>query len=216
MEIINLGQIEYKKALNLQLQRVEEVLKNQSDETIFICSHPPVVTLGRKTDPSEITTWKGETVEIKRGGKATYHGPGQTIAYPIINLEKRNKDIHKYLRGLEAAMIQALECFDINAKGDTGQTGVWIQERKIASIGVAVRRWITYHGLAINLFHDPQAFLGINPCGLGADCMTSLEKEKQALAGTNLYTEEERETIRKNFENQLTSSLNHILSPENF
>ena len=177
MDIVNLGLIDYKDALDLQMKYLEDVLSEKKNETLLICHHPSVVTLGKKSSPNDLVGWRGKVYEISRGGRATYHGPGQVVVYPIINLEKRNNDIYAYLRNLELAMVQTLEEFGIeNSQGDPESTGVWINESKIASIGIAIKRWVTYHGLAINIFYDEKAFKGINPCGLDLKVMTTLEE----------------------------------------
>ncbi|WP_127714207.1 lipoyl(octanoyl) transferase LipB [Halobacteriovorax sp. HLS] len=200
MEVINLGLIDYKEALDIQLNYLEEVLIGTRDEVLLICHHPSVVTLGKKSSMSDLTGWKGKTYEISRGGKATYHGPGQVVIYPILNLEKRMNDIYAYLRNLELAMVKTLEEFGVKeAKGDPDNTGVWIRDHKIASIGIAIKRWITYHGLAINIFYDKDAFKGINPCGLNVKVMTSLEE----ILGHKVE--------RFTFEKQLSSNLLELL-----
>lgn len=200
MKVKNLGLIDYKEALDVQLTHVQSVIEDDSNEVILVCHHPSVVTLGKKSTPSDLIGWDGQVYEISRGGKATYHGPGQIVVYPIINLEKRGNDIYKFLRNLELAMVKTLENFGIeNSKGDPDSTGVWIDNKKIASIGIAIKRWVTYHGLAINIFHDDQAFKGINPCGLNVSVMTSLEE----LSGNKVE--------RFAFENQLCSNLSELL-----
>ena len=177
MKVINLGLIDYKEALDIQLETLEAVINQQQEECIIVCHHPSVVTLGRKSTSSDLAGWDGLVYEISRGGKATYHGPGQVVIYPVINLQSRENDIYKFLRKLEQAMVKTLEDFGVeNSKGDPDSTGVWIEDRKIASIGIAIKRWVTYHGLAINIFHDDMAFRGINPCGLNVSVMTSLEE----------------------------------------
>jgi lipoate-protein ligase B len=179
MKVINLGLIDYKKALDIQLKTLDSVIKGEQEDCLIICHHPSVVTLGRKSTQNDLIGWDGLVYEISRGGKATYHGPGQVVVYPVINLEKRDNDIYKFLRGLEQAMVNTLTDFGIiDSKGDPDSTGVWINDRKIASIGIAIKRWVTYHGLAINIFHDDKAFKGINPCGLNVNVMTSLEEIK--------------------------------------
>lgn len=181
MKILDLGLINYEKAHQIQLQIVEKVLLNPTKETIILCSHPPVVTTGRKTKKEDINEhiWQGPIIETKRGGQATYHGPKQVIAYPIIDLKRRENDIYKFLRNLEYAVSRSLESYKLKSSGDPKNTGVWIEQRKIASIGVAVKRWITYHGVAVNIHDDPFAFKGINPCGMNTVIMTNLEKELQ-------------------------------------
>jgi lipoate-protein ligase B len=200
MKIKNLGLIDYKEALDIQLAHVKALIENKESETILICHHPSVVTLGKKSTPADLMGWDGKVYEISRGGKATYHGPGQVVIYPIINLQKRDNDIYKFLRNLEQAMVNTLSEFGItNSKGDPDSTGVWIDDKKIASIGIAIKRWITYHGLAINIFHDEQAFRGINPCGLNVSVMTSLEE----IQGNKVE--------RFTFENKLCANLSELL-----
>lgn len=185
MRIEDWGLIEYESSVTKQLQLVDEVFAGAEDRLVF-CVHPPVVTLGRGTVLSEdVTGWSGSTIETSRGGRATYHGPNQQVIYPIINLKRMGRqDVHAYLRALENATVVSLrEAGLVNAEvrtakvGDISLTGVWVGERKVASIGIAVRKWVTYHGVAINVRHDPSAFQGIRPCGFASDVMTSLEAE---------------------------------------
>jgi lipoyl(octanoyl) transferase len=178
------GLIDYEQALNRQLEKVEEVASQGENLGFLIfCSHPPVVTLGRKTQAGDVFGWKGEIKEISRGGRATYHGPSQLVVYPIFKIS----DIGKYLRQFEEAILQVLKDYSIEAVGKTSQkkstseeeteeTGVWVGQQKIASLGIGVKKWVTYHGAAINLDEDPQAFQGMKPCGFSRETMVSLEK----------------------------------------
>ena len=181
MKIINLGLIPYQEAYQKQIATVEEVIAGGED-SIIICHHPSVVTLGKKSDRArDLMGWNGDVVDIERGGKATYHGPGQIVIYPIISL-KNSQNISGFLEAMERSMVNFLKEFHLDAsgnpfRGNPDLTGVWIDNRKIASIGIAIKRWVTYHGLAINIFEDTNAFQGINPCGMSADQMTYLEKE---------------------------------------
>jgi lipoate-protein ligase B len=200
MKIINLGEKDYKEALDIQMSHVSKLLEDkEGHEHLIICSHPPVVTLGRKTEKEDIGSWSGKTYEISRGGRATYHGPGQVVVYPIVNLSKRNNDIYKYLRQIERAMVLTLASYGVKAIGDPESTGVWVNNKKIASIGIAIKNWVTYHGLAINLYNDPLAFTGINPCGMSQDTMITLE----ALIN--------RKVDRGEFENALAENLRSLL-----
>jgi lipoyl(octanoyl) transferase len=186
MEFIDWGLIDYNEATEKQLALVERVADG-APETIVFCRHPHVVTLGRGSEPSDLQGWAGATAETSRGGRATYHGPNQIIIYPILNLTKdhatfRARDLHDYMRALELAMIKALRGIGLvqasteESEGDDlTKTGVWVGEKKIASIGIAVRKWISYHGCAINVEHDPLAFTGINPCGFSTSTMTSVQ-----------------------------------------
>lgn len=169
------GLIEYEEALGRQLAAVEKVAET-SQEILVFCSHPPVVTKGRSTQDGDISTWSGPILEVQRGGRATYHGPSQIVVYPIIDLKRRGRDLHRYLRALESAIAECLLHFKIDARVETGATGVWVGARKIASIGVAVKHWVTYHGLAVNVFHDPEAFKGLRPCGFTSETMVSIEE----------------------------------------
>ncbi|GAB4011355.1 MAG: lipoyl(octanoyl) transferase LipB [Bdellovibrio sp.] len=206
MKTINLGLISYQDAYSKQLHIVEDV-KNGAEETLIICSHPPVVTLGKKADPEEIRFWKGEVVQIERGGRSTYHGPNQVIIYPVVDLARHGQNLSGYLEVLENSMIVVLNSLGLKATGnpDRGNpdlTGIWINGLKIASIGIAVKRWVTYHGLALNLDHDPHAFQGINPCGKDASIMTSLE----ALLGKKV----DRSTFEKTLSEELVMNLEKL------
>ena len=186
------GLIPYQSALEKQLQYVE-VISNNPDHAGFLifCTHPPVVTTGRQTQPEDIFSWHGDVIEISRGGRATYHGPSQLVVYPILNLKnpranRGSQEIRGYLRALEECIVLTLKKFGIEAVGrtphkkpgqktETDETGVWIGSQKIASLGIAVKNWITYHGAAINLTFDPTAFKGLNPCGFKSETMVSVE-----------------------------------------
>lgn len=185
------GEISYEESTKKQLQLVEAVASTQKPDTVIFCTHPPVVTLGRSTMPEDVGEWSGDIVETSRGGRATYHGPEQLVIYPIINLSKtrknlRSKDVHQYLRLLEKTIVDGLKTIGIESQvketksQDTEgreiiYTGVWVGDKKIASLGIAVRKWVTYHGAAINLFSSETAFRGIQPCGFSTETMTNVE-----------------------------------------
>ena len=182
LDLLDLGLIDYEEALEVQLQTLEQVHADQRPGTLIFCQHPEVVTLGRASTDSEIQGWKGKTIPVSRGGKATYHGPSQLIVYPIFNLNFQQgnypkKDIHWYLRSLEAAVIATLKTYQISATTNAPHTGVWVNGKKICSMGIAVKSWIAYHGLALNVWNDPNAFEGIAPCGFSKSIMTNLEDE---------------------------------------
>lgn len=172
MQVVDWGEVPYKEAVEKQLDLVEQVAKGQSPNTLVFCTHPPVVTTGRATEEGDVFNWKGELIESSRGGRATYHGPNQIVAYPIFQLKEH--DLHKYLRGLEKAIGDTLKEFGLES--EVHDTGVWVNDKKIASIGIAVKKWVTYHGIALNIYSDPEAFQGINPCGFKPHMMTSLEE----------------------------------------
>ncbi len=193
-EVEDWGEIPYREAFEKQKQYVQEVISGDRPETIVFCSHPPVVTVGRGTREGDIFSWKGETVEVNRGGRATYHGPNQVVMYPIIDLggntpnyiPKKTKSLHEYMRILEEAAIMTIREYEVDAQGHSLQTqvgeteeaeatGVWVGNQKIASIGIACKKWVTHHGIAINLFEDTEAFQGINPCGFTTKTMVSLQ-----------------------------------------
>ncbi len=181
LEILDWGLIDYRQALKQQEELVNQVHASKSG-VLVTCTHPPVVTTGRRTAPEDFSGWTGETIEVSRGGQATYHGPSQLVIYPILPI----RDIPAYLRSLETAIVRAVATLGVTAmtsveqaphkSDDLNNTGVWVGSQKLASIGIAVRRWISFHGLALNVDHDPQAFKGINPCGYSQNTMTSLEK----------------------------------------
>lgn len=181
----NWGLIDYEESLRRQVELVDLVSHELSRETLVFCSHPPVVTLGRGTLPGDLFSWTGDVIEISRGGRATYHGPSQLVVYPILDLSLRGRDLHKFFRQIETAIIETLFEFGVTATGRSVQvqddleveaTGVWVGSRKIASIGIAVRKWISYHGLALNVDHDPSAFQGLKPCGFTSSTMISIEE----------------------------------------
>jgi lipoyl(octanoyl) transferase len=168
-------------ALALQEELVAKKRADQSlGDELLLLEHEPVYTIGRTPDQSSLRG--GEHLPhplfpINRGGQATYHGPGQLIGYPIIDLRTRGQDLHRYLRWLEELLVEALATFDIAATTRDGLTGVWVENRKIASIGVGVRHWITMHGFALNVAGDLSPFDQIVPCGISNVTMTSIEKE---------------------------------------
>jgi lipoate-protein ligase B len=188
MRIEDWGLIHYEEAARRQLEALDSVASGASEEILILCSHHPVVTVGRATTQDDITTWSGETLETSRGGRATYHGPSQLVVYPIVDLRKPHpgipeRDVHAYLRVLESATVDSLKELGLThaearttKQGEQSLTGVWVGEHKIASIGIAVKKWITYHGMAVNVSDDSQAFSGINPCGFKREVMTNIER----------------------------------------
>lgn len=184
------GLIDYEQALKKQIEYVEIVSQTESHPGFLIfCSHPEVVTVGRQTLPDDLFAWHGPVVEVSRGGRATYHGPSQLVVYPIINIKAPRKnrgpqEVRGFLRDLEKSIVLTLKEYSIESHGKTSEkteqsledTGVWVGSQKIASCGIAVKKWITFHGAAINVKHDANAFQGIHPCGYKTEVMTSLEK----------------------------------------
>jgi len=179
MKVVWLGRIEFSEGLKIQAGALEQCDRT-GEETLFLLEHEPVYTIGRRLDKSSlgnVAYLPHPVFEINRGGQATYHGPGQLVGYPILDLKKRGKDLHVYLRALEMAVIRLVESFGIQAVFCEGKTGVWVANHKIASIGIGVRRWITMHGFALNVSSDLTGFLSITPCGLSGVRMTSLSLE---------------------------------------
>ena len=176
-----LGRVNFAEALALQEEIVARKREqpNAPDEVLFL-EHEPVYTIGRTPDKSSLLGalhLPHPLFAINRGGQATYHGPGQLMGYPIIDLRRCGQDLHKYLRWLEQTVIEFLASYKISATQREGLTGVWIDNRKIASIGVGVRHWITMHGFALNVCGDLSPFTHIIPCGISNVMMTSMEKE---------------------------------------
>lgn len=180
---IDLGLKRYREVEKLQEDIVEGIIKGVSPEHIILVEHPSVITLGKSTkeeevfieDPEKIRKRGIEIYKTKRGGSITLHEPGQLVVYPIIRIE--NRDVHSYVRNLEGVIIELLDTYDIKAIRREKYTGVWIDEkRKICSIGVAVKKWVTYHGLALNVNNKLEDFKLFHPCGLEDVEMISIEK----------------------------------------
>jgi lipoyl(octanoyl) transferase len=176
-----LGRVPYAEALALQEKIVaQKRVSTAKPDTVLLLEHDAVYTIGRTPDQ---TSLRGAghlahpVFEVNRGGQATYHGPGQLIGYPIIDLHGCGQDLHRYLRWMEGLLIALLGQFKIAAERRPGLTGVWAENRKIASIGVGVRHWITMHGFALNVCGDLAPFAEITPCGISGVSMTSIEKE---------------------------------------
>lgn len=176
LEIRRLGRLDYRQALELQQVTVRERIAERCGDVLLFVEHDPVITVGRR-GTSGVAGLPFPVVEVERGGEATYHGPGQLVGYPILKLGAGERDLARYLRGLEQALILALARFGLAGVRRPPHTGVFVGERKIASIGVAVRRWVTFHGFALNVTTDLRAFRGFAPCGLPAAIMTSMAAE---------------------------------------
>src|ERR1700761_1207731 len=192
MKIEWFGRIDFLAGLRIQEERLDDCL-TRGEESVILLEHEPVYTIGRLLDKSSLRAVDHlpyPVFETNRGGQATYHGPGQLIGYPILDLRARGRDLHAYLRKLEDLLIDLLKEFGIPGTKIEGKTGVWVQERKIASIGVGVRKWVTMHGFALNVASDLSGFLSIIPCGLSGVRMTSISKESGV--------EVSLETVREN------------------
>jgi lipoyl(octanoyl) transferase len=176
-----LGRMEFSDALALQEEIVAKKREDRSSaDELLLLEHEPVYTIGRTPDRSSLlgaAHLPHPLFSIKRGGRATYHGPGQLMGYPIIDLRRCGQDLHRYLRWLEQLLIELLADYGIAGSRRESLTGVWIENRKIASIGVGVRHWITMHGFALNVGGDLSPFNHIVPCGINKVAMTSIERE---------------------------------------
>lgn len=174
LEVRQLGRTRYEAAHALQQELLVERIEGRVGDLLLFTEHEPVVTLGRKSPANDAAGVDVPIVVVERGGEATYHGPGQIVGYPIVYLPEGRRDLHKYLRDLEEVVIRALGDFDVPAGRKEGLTGVWIGRKKVCSLGVAVRRWVTWHGFALNVSTDLDAFRAFHPCGLDPDVMTRL------------------------------------------
>ena len=179
MRILLPGRLTFEAALVLQESLVGQLQRGETSETLLLLEHEPVYTIGRTRDRSSLREALPHAVfETNRGGQATYHGPGQLTGYPILDLNARGRDLHLYLRFLEEYLIRFSAGFGVHAQSREGLTGVWVGDRKLASLGVGVRKWISMHGFAINILAESTAaFSNITPCGLAGVQMTSLERE---------------------------------------
>ena len=181
--LLSLGETPYREAWELQRSLAAAVSQGAIPDTIVLLEHPPVITLGRRTEEGELHVPAGaevEIVETDRGGKSTYHGPGQLIGYPILDLNRHGRDVKKYCRDLEEAVIRTVAASGIEATRIDGLTGVWLESppRKICSIGVHISRWITTHGYALNVDLDPTPFTDwITACGLEDASFTTMARE---------------------------------------
>lgn len=173
--------VTYTEGLEIQEKTVAEILAGQAFDQIFLLEHEPVYTIGRLRDQSSLRSPESlphPIFETNRGGQATYHGPGQLVGYPLLDLNLRGRDLHLHLRLIEDALIAACGDLGVAAGRREGLTGVWVENRKLASIGVGVRKWISMHGFAINITRESlPPFLAITPCGLDGVSMTCLASE---------------------------------------
>jgi lipoate-protein ligase B len=173
--IIDLGTRDYAEAWRVQQDLLAARQRDEIPDTLVLVEHPHVLTLGRGAHRENLLASAGMPVfQVERGGDVTYHGPGQLCGYPILFLREDERDVHLYLRRLEEAIIRTLAEFTIDAGRRPGLTGVWAGPHKLASLGVAVRRWVTLHGFAINVCTELERFCTINPCGLPASVMASM------------------------------------------
>jgi lipoate-protein ligase B len=184
--VLNLGERSYAEVLAFQRDAAARRISGELDQDLLILvQHPPVVTLGRKKADNKLPVTEDylrsrgiELFEVERGGGVTFHGPGQLVGYPIFDLRRHKLDLHWYLRHVEEALIRTLATYDIVAERNAGFTGVWTAGRKIASIGVHARSWVTWHGFALNVTTDLSYFNVMTPCGIDGVVMTSVRQER--------------------------------------
>ena len=176
LDVLDLGVLPYRDAWARQHALVDARQRGDIDDTLLVVEHPHVFTLGRRREAGANVLAPGdvEVIEIERGGDVTYHGPGQLVAYPILLLGDGERDLHRYLRDLEEAVIRTCARFGVATGREPGKTGVWTSGKKLCSIGIACRKWVTFHGLALNVTTDLAYFARINPCGFDASVMSSL------------------------------------------
>ena len=183
LTVYKLGIVNYNKALELQLSLLSKIKSGEVGDTLLLLEHPPTFTVGRRGKPENLL-WNHEKLKnsgiffeiVGRGGDITYHGPGQLVGYPILDLNNHKCDIHLFLRKIEEVIIDALGDFDITGERKTDYTGVWVRDEKIASIGIGVKKWTTYHGFALNVNTDLSYFDIIVPCGILGIKMTSIRE----------------------------------------
>jgi lipoyl(octanoyl) transferase len=221
MKLLQLARVPYAEAWDLQRQIFDSVVAGEEEDTLILLEHPHVYTQGRVTEKEnllftaeQLSALDAETFEIDRGGDVTYHGPGQLVGYPILNLAHFKEDLGWYLRALEESIIQLLATYDISAFRIAGRTGVWVgsagTEEKICAIGIRASRWCTMHGFALNVSTDLSYFNLIVPCGIGDRSVTSIER----VLGKRVEMEEVQERYAKSFEEVFSVSLEP--SPSSF
>ncbi len=195
LAVVGLGRMEYGEALEVQRALAQaRIDKSIPHDLLLLVEHPPVITFGRSSAVEHLTASRDalesrgvELFEIERGGDVTFHGPGQLVGYPIYDLTEHKQDLHWFLRQLEASIITALDSLGVGAEQNEGYTGVWTQGRKIASIGIHVKQWVTWHGFALNVTTDLSYFDLIVPCGIPNVVMTSVARELRGRAPRDLW-----------------------------
>jgi len=201
--LVDLQTRDYKETWELQHRLVELRAQARVPDILLLVEHPHVITMGTSAKSENILSRTLPIYEVERGGDVTYHGYGQLIGYAILDLSSRSKDIKSYLRNLERTLIDTLVHFGIAAQRIEGRTGVWIGQKKIASIGVAVRSWVTFHGFALNVSTDLSYFSTINPCGYESAIMTSMKEQ----LGREVSLSEVKGPLERAFQNTFETTL---------
>ena len=203
INILDLGRMSYNSAWDIQKNYHQKVLKGKEQDTLILVEHEPVYTLGKNANDNHLLQSASEEIKvyrIERGGDITFHGPGQIVVYPILDLNRYIKSVSWYMRTLEKIIIDTLSDFKIKAELKDGLTGVWVGDEKIGAQGVRISRWVTMHGLALNVNTDLKYFDGIIPCGIFDYGVTSMEK----LTGSKQDINKVKNTIIKYFNNILS------------
>jgi lipoate-protein ligase B len=172
----SLGRLAYDDGVRVQREYAARRRRGEIGDTLLLCEHPPVYTLGTNADPADVREPRAPVVRTDRGGETTWHGPGQVVGYVICDLSARGRDLHRFCRDLEEIMLGALADFGLAGRRIDGLTGVWLGEEKIGALGVRVRRWVTTHGFALNVNCDLSYYDGIVPCGITDRGVTSMER----------------------------------------
>ncbi len=201
--MMRLGLVNYREAYSIQKELLEKRIRGEVPDTLILLEHQPVFTIGRGGSRENILITDEKRVEesidlweVDRGGDVTYHGPGQLVVYPIFDLNGYGRDVHSFIRCLEEVVIRVLLGYGLGAHRIEGLTGVWVRDKKIASIGIGVRKWVSFHGLSLNVAPEMKHFSFINSCGLGNGRMTSMKD----LTGRDASVEEVGEKVLKEFE----------------
>ncbi|MFW5499481.1 MULTISPECIES: lipoyl(octanoyl) transferase LipB [unclassified Maridesulfovibrio] len=202
MDFIDLGLIAHGEAEKIQLERLKQVMEGTAEDALYLLEHPPVVTLGRQgglenllISEEALNAMGAEVVQTARGGNITCHYPGQMVVYPVMRIEKRRGGIKKFFFDMEETAIRTAARFGVEAARSEGRPGVWVGPGKLCSIGIGVKKWITYHGLSFNVSSDMKLFDAITLCGLHGAHPTSLSRE----AGKEISTEEVKNVFREEF-----------------
>ncbi len=196
----DLGSSPYQKTWDLQKTLLSQRINNEIEDTVLLVEHEPVYTFGKNADENHLLQNYPKDVKvfhIERGGDITFHGPGQLVGYPIIDLHNYKKSISWYMRSLENVIIKTLDQYDIEAERKEGLTGVWINDEKIAALGVRISRWVTMHGFALNVNTDLHYYDGIIPCGIFEYGLTSMQK----ILGEELEMDEVKQILIQQFKN---------------
>ena len=178
--VIDLGRMDYRTAWARQTGYLTDRIEDRVEDAVLLVEHdPPIFTVGRKSGAlaNALNPGTTEVIEVERGGDITWHGPGQLVAYPICKLEGPGRDLHRWLRRLEEVMIETVAAFGLKGERDARNTGVWVAGKKVGSLGIACRRWVTWHGLALNVNPDLDGFRRIHPCGLDSGLISSVAEQ---------------------------------------